>query len=188
MVDGTYDNGNIEGKLALNDPNAQINLAGNVNVKNSIKIQNLNANIKDFSPSALNLSDKWPQTKFSMKLTADIEGNDISDIIGQLRISNFSMVSPQTEYKIDSLYINAEGIGNKRRVIANSDFCNIDMFGNINYITIPQSIIGLIHSKLPTMPWYTGIKAQRNNDFTINATIKKLQMDECSIRNTYRTL
>ena len=172
MVDGTYDNGNIEGKLALNDPNAQINLAGNVNVKNSIKIQNLNANIKDFSPSALNLSDKWPQTKFSMKLTADIEGNDISDIIGQLRISNFSMVSPQTEYKIDSLYINAEGIGNKRRVIANSDFCNIDMFGNINYITIPQSIIGLIHSKLPTMPWYTGIKAQRNNDFTINATIK----------------
>ena len=54
MIDGTYDNGNIEGKLALNDPNAQINLAGNVNVKNSIKIQNLNANIKDFSPSALN--------------------------------------------------------------------------------------------------------------------------------------
>lgn len=107
-----------------------------------------------------------------MKLTADIEGNDISDIIGQMRISDFSMVSPQTEYKIDSLYINAKGIGNKRRVIANSDFCNIDMFGNINYITIPQSIIGLIHSKLPTMPWYTGIKAQRNNDFTINATIK----------------
>lgn len=37
MVDGTYDNGNIEGKLALNDPNAQINLAGNVNVKIVLK-------------------------------------------------------------------------------------------------------------------------------------------------------
>lgn len=171
MIDGTYDNGKIGGNVELNDPNAQIKLTGNAIFHNGIKIHDLVANIKHLSPSALHLSNKWPNAIFNMTLSADIEGRTISDATGHLRISDFSMISPQTIYKIDSLYINAKHVGAKKHVTVSSDFCDIAMFGNINYKTIPQSVIGLIQSKLPTIPWNANMNVKRNNDFELNATI-----------------
>lgn len=170
-LNGIYENDKITGKVEINDPNAKIKLTGNASCRKGYNICYLNADIKHLSPSALHLSDKWPYTRFNLNLTAHIEGNNISNATGQIRISDFSMVSPQVIYKIDSLSLNVDKTDKYKNIIVTSDFGNIFMYGDINYSTIPHSIIGLIHSKLPTIPLYTNIKTKRNNDFKIEANI-----------------
>ena len=83
-LDGEYKQGGFNGKVALDDPNGSIYLNGDVNVSSRIPTFNFQAIINKLRPHDLNLTSKYPDTEFSLKLRANFTGGSVDEMIGEI--------------------------------------------------------------------------------------------------------
>ena len=85
-LDGIYKDGGFNGKVALNDENATLEVEGNVNTVQSVPVVNVQASVRNLRPHELNLSDKYVDSSLSLKFLADVSGRSLDDIVGQIRL------------------------------------------------------------------------------------------------------
>ena len=71
-LDGNFQNGIFDGKIDVDDPNAQLSAVGKIATKNFVA--DLNAKVRQLKPSALHLSDDWGDANFQFDLSANIAG------------------------------------------------------------------------------------------------------------------
>lgn len=83
MLDGQYTPGGFNGKLSLNDSNANIEINGHVATRQAVPDFNLKAVVRNFRPNDLNLTDQYKDTDMSLNLTADFSGHSIDDMKGK---------------------------------------------------------------------------------------------------------
>lgn len=188
-IDGDYQNNRFEGTLAINDPNARIALHGNMNISEKVPLGDITLNVENFNPSALHLTDIWPNSIFSFKAIANIKRNnpittnaefELSDFVMKKKFShdqNQNSEEPKDNkheeyYTLRKLIINSEAEKQHQKLSLHSDFGDIHITGQYDYTTLFHSITALIADKLPTLP---GLPKQnytnRKNNFTINANI-----------------
>lgn len=172
-VDGYYSSENISGKLIVSDPNIRIKAEGSIKQMGHVSNVYLTTSIKDFAPAALNISKRWGNAKFDADINADFLASSINDAKGKLDISNFSMLSTTDEYHLKQLSIESGFDGGKHFVSLNSDFAKARLTGNFEYNTLPKSIVNFISNKLPTFPGLSPTSIKTDNDFYIEAHIKK---------------
>ena len=94
-LDGKYEHGGFDGKIALNDVNGSILLNGNFNTAQKIPTFNFHADIRNVRPHDLNLLKKYEDSEFSLKLDANFEGNSIDNIIGKINVAVFCSLLPK---------------------------------------------------------------------------------------------
>ena len=70
MLDGQYTPGGFNGKLSLDDSNANIEINGHVATRQAVPDFNLKAVVRNFRPNDLNLTDQYKDTDMSLNLTA----------------------------------------------------------------------------------------------------------------------
>ena len=169
MLDGEYSKGGFNGKISLDDPNANVSIDGNVNLSTRVPSFNLVASITDFNPHQLNLTPKYEDTKFSVKVKADFQGNNIDDLIGTLDIDSLIYDAPQKYYFMKNLNISANRNEDNNILTVNSDFITATLKGKYKYKTLPHSINNLLHKYLPSaIPAY---KKATDNDFVFDMHI-----------------
>jgi len=173
IVDGIYAHNEFKGTLGMDDPNGKINVTGTLKIGNNNPSANLTAQIRNFNPSALKLSNKYPGAEFNFDINADIKGKSFNTANGMLNISNFSMKSKEIEYKLASMSIKASDFGKEHQLEMVSDFGNIQVSGQYDYASIIQSITNQIGSKFPTLPGLPKLTTSKANNFAINATINR---------------
>ncbi len=98
---GGYDYRNIElngtvgqnqrydGNISLDDPNITLHGSGKADLR--LGIYEMNANVATLAPNALNLTTRFPDTRFSGSLIVDIKGNLADNMDGIVHINNFCM-------------------------------------------------------------------------------------------------
>lgn len=172
-VDGYYSSENITGKLSVSDPNIHIRAEGSIKQLGHVSNVCLTASVKDFAPTALNISKQWGDAKFDVDINADFLASTINDAKGKLDISNLSMLSSTDSYRMKLLSIESGFDGDKHFVSLNSDFANARLTGNFEYNTLPKSIINFIGNKLPTLPGLPPTNIKTDNDFYIEANVRK---------------
>lgn len=166
-INGKYGNGRIDGKVAMNDPNATMDISGSMETGGKRHSIDISAAIKNLSPSMLNLTDKWHGVRFSADIAARGCGTNIDDITGKLELNKFRMTGKDVRYSLKRLDITAE----EQSLRLRSDFGNVDIDGNIKYTELAQCITNIIGDKLPTLPNLPQIKRTTGNNFNINADI-----------------
>jgi hypothetical protein len=167
-INGKYQNSILDGFFNIDDPNVKIMAKGQLKPSLNHPFANFHATVKDFCPSALGLTSRWPNTKFNGSIYADFIGRSLSTANGKLDITDFSMKSDKNEYSLNAINIRTGLQKGVRYLSMNSDFGQMDVLGNYSYASLQQSVINLIGSKLPTIP---GLPSQHptHNDYTINA-------------------
>ena len=170
-IDASYCKKILEGKIAINDPNAQITASGLLNRSGSVPSIRLNTEIGRFEPHTLHLSGKWPGTAFSGNVVCDIEGSNINNANGTVEVNGFAMRGPDTEYGISNITVKTGFDNGNHYMHINSDFGTADINGHFSYNTIARSVLNMVASKLPTIPGLTLQPQKEYNDFTINASV-----------------
>ena len=170
-LDASYRFKVVEGRVEIDDPNAQISASGQLNIASETPLLKANVSVGRFAPNSLHLTQKWQSTAFAANISCDINGSSVNDADGTVEIRDFSMLSPKSEYGLRNVTVRTGFDGDNHFLNLNSDFGQVNINGHFNYNTIARSVLNMVAAKLPTIPGLTRQPQKEVNDFTINASI-----------------
>ncbi len=176
VLDGTFDHGQLNGKLGVNDPNLVADINGDLNTNKQNMAAHFTAQVQHFNPSALQLlQNELGNATYSGNIVASFTGNSLNTAMGNLSVTQFRKKTADGEYALDSLLLQA---GNNREghyLTLKSDFADAQVTGKFDYKTLVQSVKNAIVRKLPSIQQLTSIKYRRTptNDFSVRATVNR---------------
>ena len=168
-LDGEYKQGGFNGKVALDDPNGSIYLNGDVNVSSRIPTFNFQAIINKLRPHDLNLTSKYPDTEFSLKLRANFTGGSVDEMIGEINVDSLEFMSPEKQYFMNNMNIRASKQNNENQLRLTSEFLTASVEGKFQYHTLPASILNIMRKYVPSLilPPKKPIETHNNFQFDI---------------------
>ena len=169
-LDGEYKQGGFNGKVALDDPNGSIYLNGDVNVSSRIPTFNFQAIINKLRPHDLNLTTKYPDTEFSLKLRANFTGGSVDEMIGEINVDSLEFMSPEKQYFMNNMNIRASKQNNENQLRLTSEFLTASVEGKFQYHTLPASILNIMRKYVPSLilPPKKPIETHNNFQFDIH--------------------
>ena len=169
-LDGEYKQGGFNGKVALDDPNGSIYLNGDVNVSSRIPTFNFQAIINKLRPHDLNLTSKYPDTGFSLKLRANFTGGSVDEMIGEINVDSLEFMSPEKQYFMNNMNIRASKQNNENQLRLTSEFLTASVEGKFQYHTLPASILNIMRKYVPSLilPPKKPIETHNNFQFDIH--------------------
>ena len=169
-LDGEYKQGGFNGKVALDDPNGSIYLNGDVNVSSRIPTFNFQAIINKLRPHDLNLTSKYPDTEFSLKLRANFTGGSVDEMIGEINVDSLEFMSPEKQYFMNNMNIRASKQNNENQLRLTSEFLTASVEGKFQYHTLPASILNIMRKYVPALilPPKKPIETHNNFQFDIH--------------------
>ena len=169
-LDGEYKQGGVNGKVALDDPNGSIYLNGDVNVSSRIPTFNFQAIINKLRPHDLNLTSKYPDTEFSLKLRANFTGGSVDEMIGEINVDSLEFMSPEKQYFMNNMNIRASKQNNENQLRLTSEFLTASVEGKFQYHTLPASILNIMRKYVPSLilPPKKPIETHNNFQFDIH--------------------
>lgn len=169
-LDGEYKQGGFNGKVALDDPNGSIYLNGDVNVSSRIPTFNFQAIINKLRPHDLNLTSKYPDTEFSLKLRANFTRGSVDEMIGEINVDSLEFMSPEKQYFMNNMNIRASKQNNENQLRLTSEFLTASVEGKFQYHTLPASILNIMRKYVPSLilPPKKPIETHNNFQFDIH--------------------
>lgn len=169
-LDGEYKQGGFNGKVALDDPNGSIYLNGDVNVSSRIPTFNFQAIINKLRPHDLNLTSKYPDTEFSLKLRANFTGGSVDEMIGEINVDSLEFMSPEKQYFMNNMNIRTSKQNNENQLRLTSEFLTASVEGKFQYHTLPASILNIMRKYVPSLilPPKKPIETHNNFQFDIH--------------------
>ena len=169
-LDGEYKQGGFNGKVSLDDPNGSIYLNGDVNVSSRIPTFNFQAIINKLRPHDLNLTSKYPDTEFSLKLRANFTGGSVDEMIGEINVDSLEFMSPEKQYFMNNMNIRASKQNNENQLRLTSEFLTASVEGKFQYHTLPASILNIMRKYVPSLilPPKKPIETHNNFQFDIH--------------------
>ncbi len=148
-LDGEYKRGGFNGKIALDDPNGSIYLNGDVNVASKVPTFNFLAVIDKVRPNDLNLTTKYPDSEFSLKLKANFTGGAVDEMIGEINVDSLRFTAPDKKYFMKNMNIRATRQNNENQLRLTSEFLTASVEGKFQYHTLPTSILNIMRKYTP---------------------------------------
>lgn len=150
-LDGEYKQGGFNGKVTLNDPNGSIYLNGDVNVTSKTPTFNFLAVVDKVRPNDLNLTTKYPESEFSLRLRANFTGGTIDEMIGEINIDSLEFTAPDKKYFMKNMNIRATRQNNENQLKLTSEFLTASVEGKFRYHTLPASILNIMRKYVPSL-------------------------------------
>lgn len=172
-IDGELCEGIASGMVSINDAKVEITLEGDYQQENGTHTAHLTAEMQHFDPTALKFSMPWKDATINGKLTADVSGNTPKDLLGTIILQDFTIASAENVYAINRLNLVAKEENAQRRLHMESDFGEAEIVGKVDYTSILQSVNNIVARRLPTLPLLQKVSASRQNNFQLNATLRK---------------
>ncbi len=178
-IDGTYQRGGFNGEVALNDDNGSALLNGSFYLADRTPSFNFTAVVTGFRPHDLHLTEKYEDTEFSLKLTADFTGRNVDEMIGEINVDSFLYVSPEKHYFLDNLRIAASRQGSDNQLSVRSPFLQANIEGSYSYRTLSHSVLNTLKRYLPSVVLPEKTLSDSHNDFSF-----ELQMSDAELLST----
>lgn len=175
-IDGTLLNDTINTTMNFNDNNANIFFKANVLPDATDTYADINLNIKDLNLTNLNFTNR-DSLVVSANIKANSLGNTVDIIQGKLSIDSLSYCDTEGSFQSNrqiSLTINEED-SNSRNLSFRSDFANIDIVGDYNISTLPNSLGAVLDITLPTL--YDWIMKNKPNTTTTKVSTNRFVVD-----------
>ena len=170
-IDGTFDKRYFDGSLKINDKNVQLDFDGGVNLNPELPVFNFKATIKNAKLKSLKLF------KDSLKVDAifstNFSGTNLNNIQGDLNIRKIRLDNVKGIYNIDSVELQAKGIGADRTLKISSDVLDASIKGQYDLNTIPSYYKALAKTYIPSLK--TDIYKFKDQIFQFDLRIKHFE-------------
>ena len=176
-LDGEYKQGGFTGSIVLDDENASLNLNGTINIASKIPTFNFLAEAKHVRPHTLNLTPKYKDAEFSVKLKADFTGGSIDEMNGEINIDSLQFISPEQSYLMDNFKLTATQQAESKRLDIHSAFLRGSIVGDYSYHTLPTSFLNILHKYIPALlPLNTQTTINTENNFGFDLHIYNTEL------------
>jgi len=170
-INGTFEKKLFDGNVTIKDKNVQLDFDGSVNLNPTLPIFNFKANIKNARLKTLNL------LKDSMMVDAtfstNFSGNNLNNIQGNLLIEKIKLNNKKGIYHIDSVQLNATGLGIDRSLTISSDILDASIKGQYDLNTIVSYYKAIAKTYIPSLD--TEIIKYNTQIFNFNLRIKRFE-------------
>lgn len=171
LLNGNYHHGAFSGICHLQDTNGDLLVNGRFDTSRRTPDFNLTAQLKNFDPHAMHLTPKYKNTKIHARLLANFRGNSLNNMSGIISMNDFKLVSPDKEFSIDNITIDARNEGIDRILELKSDFMTATVKGEFKYGTLPASVAGILARNLPSLVKLKKSKEAPDNNFEFHLTM-----------------
>jgi len=176
-VDGKVDKNTFNGIFRINDKNIDFVFEGSAEYLNRKAFLNFKADVKQLDLQALNLSAK--PMSFRSKMDINLNGSNLNDFTGDLKLSGIEMVSGDSTYKMETLNLSSRDmVSGKKQLSLLSDIGTVTVEGEYDLPKMVQSVKQVIASNYPYSRKF--IKADPNVpmvhqkfDFNVNLSDSK---------------
>ncbi len=170
-LDGEYKHGGFNGKAELNDENGSVAVNGSINLVEKIPTFDFQASIKNLRPHELNLTQKYEDTEFSVKVTANFKGGSIDQMNGDIDIDSLQFTAPEKEYFMKNLHVAATQEAGINKLALTSEFMTANVEGRFLYPTLPASIMNIMRSYIPSLILPPKKQIETDNNFSFDIHI-----------------
>lgn len=155
--------------LTLNDENLSFDLTALYNTANKTKpISKLDLILKNINLEKTNLVPKWKNTYGSLHVHSDLEGKNINNVNGSIRIDSLNLYKDNQHLFIDSIQVNAIDLENKnKRITINSNLLNGCMEGIYDYTKLALDFKYILNNYLPEV-----IRLPKNKNYKVKNDAK----------------
>ncbi|WP_234994476.1 translocation/assembly module TamB domain-containing protein [Pedobacter caeni] len=170
-IDGTFEKKYFDGSLKIDDKNVKLNFDGGVNLNGKLPEFNFKADIKKARLRALKLYKDSLQVDASF--STNFSGTNLDNIQGSLLVQHIQLNNVKGIYYIDSIQLNANGIGKDRTLAINSDILDASIKGQYDLNTLPSYFKALAKTYIPSLK--AEIVNYKDQIFQFNLKIKKFE-------------
>ncbi len=170
-IDGTFDKKYFDGSLTIDDKNIQLAFDGGVNLNPELPVFNFKAIIKDAKLRALNLYKD--SLKIDAVFSTNFSGSNLNNIQGNLRLQEITLDNVKGIYHIDSVELQASGMGKDRSLTVKSDILDASIKGQYDLNTIPSYYKALAKKYIPSLK--ADIVKYNDQIFQFNLNIKRFE-------------
>ncbi len=163
----------FNGELTINDPNLDLNFAGDIDLRNKLPVYNFTSSIYQAHLTKLNLLDRDTSANMVAEISINLVGNDIDNAEGTIQIDDANYQEAGKEIKSDRIFIQAHR-DIKRSIVLQSDIVDAQVTG---YFSIKDLVNS---SKLILSKYFPAIvnnqkKLPPSQDLTFKVTTKRTQ-------------
>ncbi len=170
-VDGIFEKKQFDGNLKINDRNIQLDFAGGVNLNPELPVFNFRADVRNAKLKTLKLYTD--SLKVDAVFSSNFSGNDLDNIQGSLMLQEITLNNLRGVYKVDSVYLNAEGVDMNRSLRLNSDILDASLNGQYDLNTIVSYFKTIAKTYIPSLQ--TEIVKHKTQVFDFRLTIKDFE-------------
>jgi hypothetical protein len=170
-INGLFDNKFFDGNLSINDKNIQLAFDGGVNLNPRLPVFDFKATIKNAKLKALNLFKD--SLKVDATFSTNFSGNNLNNIQGDLSIVQIRLDNVKGIYNIDSVALQAQGLGIDRTLTVKSDIFDASIKGQYDLNTIGSYYKSLAKRYIPSLKTNIGRFGEQN--FQFNLKVKRFE-------------
>lgn len=147
-LNGILEKNLFDGQFAIDDPNAQMEFDGQINISEQYIKSDFKAAIDKIDLVALNLSKDYSNIHGNFDLS--IEGSSITDFIGLADVKNLDLVYKGKDFKFGQLYLSsAPGANESRNLLITSDIFNATIDGKFDFAEVGSAFSNYIYDNHP---------------------------------------
>jgi hypothetical protein len=163
---GTVSKRQLNGNFTVNDPNADLNLNGLIDFSKSIPVFDVTAQVRVANLKALQLTKEDIRLKGDFNL--NMQGNNLSNLIGTARISNAELLANGQQLSFDFLNVASYYINNERSLAVSSNEFDGRITGNFDIATLPSAFRHFLNRYYPA--YIPGPRSYTPQDFSFDIT------------------
>ncbi|MBD1385942.1 translocation/assembly module TamB domain-containing protein [Mucilaginibacter rigui] len=167
---GTFKNKTAQGKVAINDRNLKLNLAGLINLNPKLPVYTITGNISNAKLQQLKLLKDT--ITFSTDINTNFSGNNLDNLDGSILLTKIRVTDPRQDYVVDSLALTASGKGDARLISLKSDIADGSIKGSYDLATLPSYYKTIAKKYIPSLK--TDITTPKPQNFDFNLTLKNI--------------
>ncbi len=175
LLHGNFDQTSATGVLRIDDEHIKTLLNGEWEKNGKQMRIKAEGNISDLSPMALHLSNQWGRSVFKASFATDITASNLNDAQGNIKFYDFSMTDSTDVYSIKNVLLTTGFEGQRHYLQVNGDMGNMELNGEFDWNTLPQSFINVVGAHLPTLPGLPSMNDRVTNNFEVKLELRSTQ-------------
>jgi hypothetical protein len=170
ILDLFADHEGYGGELNVNDNNINMNLSGRVDTHTPTPYCDIQLILDQFNPNALSLTQHYAGDQFHINLKAELSGNDINDISGEILLDSMTIKTKGSNLSPAKLDVHINKLHNSTKEIQiDGNIIHGHINGKVDFATIAESFTNQMSKHLPS----TFKKGKHiDNDISFNLVIE----------------
>lgn len=169
-LNGKFNKQLFKGNATINDKNLDLAFKGNINFSQALPEYKFYANIGH--ANLRNLKFIEDSISISTNFNADFSGNSLDNIQGNAALNKIKLRTAQKTFTIDTVNVNADGMGTSRLLQVTSDIGDASIRGLYDLATLPSAFKLIVKKYIPS--WQTVIVKSKKQNFQFNFDLKNL--------------
>lgn len=150
-VDGLFTENTFDGSVNSNSDRLNMNLLGRFDFSDTIPELDFSLNLLNADLYALNIDPNDSTSNLSMLLTANIIGNNINNLSGELRMLNSRIRKFGNELELYDIGLKASTENQVYRLELKTDIVDAELYGDYNISTIGKGIKNIAYRLAPSL-------------------------------------